>query len=129
MVKEVLVDKQLEAGRVLTERLERAGFPVTASFWLFEPETNDWRLTLALEAVDQPGLGPSKVYRKIQDLLAEDEQLNQAIELQDIHLAGPEDNLIRSIRELRQRKMGLVRLKRAAVGGAYLEDAYVYKAA
>jgi hypothetical protein len=45
------------------------------------------------------------------------------------HLAGPEDNLIRSIRELRQRKMGLVRLKRAAVGGRYLEDAYVYKAA
>ena len=41
MVKEVLVDKQIEAGRELTERLDRVGFPVTASFWWYDSDDND----------------------------------------------------------------------------------------
>ncbi len=129
MVKEILVDKQIEAGRELTERLDKAGFPVTASFWLYDSDENEWRLTLALEAVDQRGVGSRKVYGKIQDILAEDAELRRALDLTDIHLAGPEDSLIRDFRKLRQRKLGLVRLKRTVVGGRYVEDAYVYKAA
>lgn len=129
MVKEVLVDKQIEAGRVLTERLDKGGFPVTASFWLFDSDTNDWRLTIALEAVDRIGVGARKVYGRIQDILSEDADLGRVLDLQDIHLAGPMDNLIRDFRKLRQRKLGVVRLKRTVVGGRYVEDAYVYKAA
>jgi hypothetical protein len=45
MVQEILVDKQIEAGRVLTDRLDKAGFPVTASFWLYDSEENEWRMT------------------------------------------------------------------------------------
>lgn len=129
MVKEVLVDKQIEAGQVLTERLDKSGFPITASFWLFDSDTNDWRLTIALEAVDQVGVGPRKVYARIQDILSEESELSRVLDLQDIHLAGPMDNLIRDFRKLRQRKLGVVRLKRTVVGGRYVEDAYVYKAA
>lgn len=129
MVKEVLVDKQIEAGRVLTERLDKGGFPITASFWLFDSDTNDWRLTIALEAVDQVGVGPRKVYARIQDILSEDPELGRVLDLQDLHLAGPMDNVIRDFRKLRQRKLGVVRLKRTVVGGRYVEDAYVYKAA
>jgi len=129
MAKEVLVDRQIEAGRELTERLDKAGFPVTASFWLYDSDTNDWRLTIALEAVDQLGVGSRKVYAKIQDIMGEDSELGRALDLLDIHLAGPEDNLIRSFRKLRQRKLGGVRLKGTVVGGHYVEDAYVYRAA
>jgi hypothetical protein len=129
MAKEVLVDKQIEAGRQLTERLDKAGFPVTASFWLYDSDDNDWRLTIALEAVDQLGVGSRKVYSKIQDILAEDAELNRALDPLDVHLAGPEDSLIRSFRKLRQRKLGVMHLKGAVVGGRYVEDAYVYKAA
>jgi hypothetical protein len=129
MVKEVLVDKQIEAGRVLTKLLDESEFPVTASFWLFDSDTNDWRLTIALEAVDRIGVGARKVYGRIQDILSEDADLGRVLDLQDIHLAGPMDNLIRDFRKLRQRKLGVVRLKRTVVGGRYVEDAYVYKAA
>ena len=84
---------------------------------------------IALEAVDQLGVGSRKVYAKIQDILDQDAELSRALDALDIHLAGPEDNLIRDFRKLRQRKLGLVRLKRTVVGGRYVEDAYVYKAA
>jgi hypothetical protein len=129
MAKEVLVDRQIEAGRELTERLDKAGFPVTASFWLYDSDNNDWRLTMALNAVDQLGLGSRKVYAKIQDILDEDAELSGALDPLDVHLAGPEDSLIRDFRKLRQRKLAVVRLKRTVVGGRYVEDAYVYKAA
>jgi hypothetical protein len=129
MVKEILVDKQIEAGRVLTERLDKGGFPVTASFWLFNSEENEWRLTMALEAVNQPGVGRRTVYRKIRELLEQDPDLGHALDMQDIYLDGPYDSLIRDFRKLRQRKLEVVRLKRTVVGGRYVEDAYVYKAA
>jgi hypothetical protein len=129
MVKEVLVDKRIEGGLQLTRRLEESGFPVTASFWLYDSDINNWRLTLALEAVDQIGVGARKVYGKIQDILSDDADLGGVLDLEDLHLAGPEDNLIRDLRKLRQRKLGVVHLKGAAVGGRYVEDAYVYKAA
>jgi len=129
MVKEILVEKQIEAGRELTERLEKAGFPVTASFWLYDSDENEWRLTIALEAVDQPGVGSRKVYGKIRELLEQDPNLGQALDTQDIYLDGPYDSLIRDFRKLRQRKVGILRLKRTVVGGRYVEDAYVYKAA
>jgi len=121
-----LSDKQIDAGRELTERLEKAGFPVTASFWLYDSDIADWRLTLALQAVDLEGT--RKVYMKIMDFMAEDENLKNSLDLRDIYLAGPEDSLIRSFRKLRQRKLGGTRLRGTAVGGRYVEDAYVYKA-
>jgi hypothetical protein len=129
MVKEVLVDNKIEAGRRLTEDLTtKAGLEVAASFWLYEGETNDWRLTIASPSVDREDT--REVYRKIQTLLAQDPELSRVLDLRDIYLAGPEDRLVKSLRKgLHQRKLGGVRISGGVVGGHYVEDAYVYRAA
>ncbi len=128
MVKELLVEDRIEAGKLLTESLDKANLQIVASFWIFDSEANEWRLMLATRLVDEEG--PTKTLRKIQTLLHKNQALGRVLDLRDIYLAGPEDQIVKDLRKgLRTgKKFKGLRLTGGVVGGHFVEDAYVYRA-
>src|SRR5207247_1427891 len=44
MVKDLLTDTLIKAGADLTKKLDEVEWPVVASFWLYLPELNTWKL-------------------------------------------------------------------------------------
>jgi len=38
----------IDAGYILTNKLEESGFPVAAAFWLADPQINEWRIVFAI---------------------------------------------------------------------------------
>lgn len=55
LLKEPLSDAMIREGEAITSQLEELGVPLTASFWLYTSERNDWRLTLASPLVNSEG--------------------------------------------------------------------------
>lgn len=129
MVKDVLVKERIEAGRTLTSLLDRAKLRVVASFWLFEPEANEWRLVISSPLVASQG--PMVILRKVQSLLLEDDQLKGQLDLRDVYPEDPRSDLVQSFRSGLRTGKGLkeIRLTGSRVGGRFVEDAYVYRAA
>jgi hypothetical protein len=68
VVKEILTKEIIEAGADLTRRLDEASLKVSASLWLYIPDSNLWRLIIASPTVRKNG--PKKVYQKIQSILS-----------------------------------------------------------
>ena len=128
MVKDTLVESWIQAGLLLTQSLDEAGFPVVASFWFYDTETNEWQLKIASPAVDKEG--PLEAYRRIQIILRQKPQL-KSLSLNDISVLSPKDELVRNLRmALRTgRTLTGIRFTRNRVGDEYIEDAYVYRVA
>jgi hypothetical protein len=55
LLKEPLEDAMIREGEAITSQLEELGVPLTASFWLYTSERNDWRLTIASPLVNSEG--------------------------------------------------------------------------
>src|SRR5437764_933855 len=55
IAKEQLTKEMIDAGERLVAKLDEIGFPVTAAFWLFDREINEWRFTLATPETDTAG--------------------------------------------------------------------------
>jgi len=124
LVKEALTDQMILAGAELTKNLDRAGWPVVASLWLFEPENNQWRLVLASPAVDQEG--PRESYRRVSDALGEGAA---SIPLASVSVVSSDDPLVRVFRSAYRtgREIEGRRVFRSAINGHFVDDAYVYR--
>ena len=96
VVKEVLTQEMVQAGAELTRRLDEAHLEVCASFWLYMPDKNLWRLIVASPAVRQDG--PKKVYQQIQTILSKMSDQTWKIPLHDISVVEDGDPLIVSLR-------------------------------
>ena len=55
MVAPALVDRKIERGRRLLKKLDDSPFPVTAAFWYYFPEAEQWRLVIASPTVESQG--------------------------------------------------------------------------
>ena len=66
MDKRALVESDIEDGRRLIDSLDKTEFPIAAALWLYSPDSDDWRLTIASDLVDR--LGPLKTYGQVQEL-------------------------------------------------------------
>lgn len=55
LLKEPLEDAMIREGEAITSQLEELGVPLTASFWLYTLERNEWSLTLASPMVTSEG--------------------------------------------------------------------------
>ena len=71
------------------------------------------------------------ILRKVQKLLREDERLKGQLDLRDIYLDDPKSDLVQSFRSGLRTGKGIkeIRLTGSRVGGRFVEDAYVYRAA
>src|SRR5437867_3762068 len=67
MAPTILVD-DIERGTKVLKALDDAGFRARAAFWQYAPESSDWRLVIALPAVDLNG--PRSVYETLRRILS-----------------------------------------------------------
>lgn len=121
--------EQIEAGKLLTELMDKAKLRVVASFWLFEPEANEWRLVVSSPFI--ASMGTRAILRDIQKFLRQDERLKKSLDLRDIYVKDPTSELVKSLRsQLRTGKtIRGIRLTGNRIGESFVEDAYVYRAA
>jgi hypothetical protein len=122
----VLVDTDIEAGRRLLDSLDKANFPVDAALWLYSPDSDDWRLTIASNLVDS--LGPLQTYGRIQTVLTTMPP-GFRLALKDIAVVSPKSPLIQALRDsvpvaADGREF---RLRQSAISGVFVDDAYIYR--
>jgi hypothetical protein len=128
MAKASLVESVIEHGRKLLDELKKIDphFLVRSAFWLYRPETFDWRLFIATPLVDQRG--PASAYTDIQGALR---SLAKPfwISMQDISVVSPSDKLVKLMKKAVQvpRDVSGVRFARTRVDDTYIEDAYIYR--
>jgi hypothetical protein len=141
MVKTSLVERDIEDGKRFLEALKEPAvvtigrrrvidlpashFRVRAAFWLYLPESQEWRLVIATPLVDEQG--PQATYRDIRAVLAANLALN--LSLQNISAVSPKDPLAKALSKALSSEPGAVsmRFTRSALNGTYVEDAYVYR--
>ena len=94
VVKEQLTEAMIEAGAQLTSKLDEIGLPVTAAFWLYVTDLNEWRLVFASPEVSSNG--SRAVYEKIRRAVAE--LSGEGIALSNIGVLDPDADLVRLLK-------------------------------
>jgi hypothetical protein len=134
LVKEPLTREMIEVGKDMTLRLLEKGFELVCSLWLYDAESNRWRLVLASPVVDREG--PRKAYEIIEQILQENWEMG--IWLRDISAVSPTEPLVQALRSLG--KIELLRphyapaprvdvgrrYTRSRLGDIFIEDAYIF---
>lgn len=130
MVKTSLVERDLNEGKKLLEALNKAKpggspFRVKAAFWLYSPESMEWRLVVATPLVDEKGrlatyVHLGKVLDSIQPI---------GLSTHNISVMSPRDPLVKALRAALRIAPDSedIRLSGAVVGGTYVDDAYMYR--
>lgn len=125
MYRKILVENEIGSGERLLEQLDLAKVPITAAFWHYSDEANEWRLMIVTPFVETQGR--RQLYTLIDVMLSNPSGAPIPIRLERIYLLGPHD--IR-YQELRSAALG---------GGSGLlptggtirnisaEDAYIYR--
>ncbi len=127
VVKEPLTEAMVRAGAQLTRKLDELRWPVLASLWLYQSESNQWKLIIASPAVTTDG--PKKSYEKIQAALANTPDAAGALTLSDIGVTDPKDPLILLLRAAIKTEPTVsgIRFTRNVINGRFIEDAYIYR--
>ena len=124
MVAQLLVEPMIEDGERLLRDLDETGFPITAAFWLYNPEPELWRLAIATPIVKE--FGPREAYSRIQEVLS---RTTHATKLWDISALSPTNEVLRSIKK--QIKPGPAaegaRAYHLTEGLRYFNEAYIYR--
>jgi hypothetical protein len=126
VVNGILTQEMIEAGAVFTQHSQNI-LAISASFWLFLPEDNIWRLMIASSEVRIKG--PMRVYRQIQNILKNLPNDVPRLGLKDISVI--EDNhflisLLRSAIKVEDGPTG-IRFSGNTIKGHFIQDAYIYR--
>ncbi|WP_077619825.1 hypothetical protein [Bacillus sinesaloumensis] len=127
MVKTFLVEKDFNEGEALIKELDEANFDVHAALWLYESESEYWRLIIASEVVDTHGA--RKAYEQINDIINQSGDL-KSINLMDITAWSPKHPLIKSLRSVIQtspKEITDIRFSRKTIDNTFIDDAYIYR--
>ncbi len=126
MVKEALVEKNIEEGKRLIEELDGKNFKVQAALWFYSADSDEWRLLIASPFVEKNG--PKKSYNFIQAVLS---RLSPSAEisLKDISVLSPSNDLIKLLRSAFRTGSGIsgIRFTRNVINNTMIEDAYIYR--
>lgn len=128
LVKEALTDEMKKAGADLTRKLDEARWPVVASFWLFEPEENEWKLFLASPRIVSDG--PKEAYEAIGRALSTLREHFPTLKF--ISVVAPNHELVKTLRSAIQtdrNSIGGIRFSRNTINGRFIDDAYLYRVA
>ena len=127
VVKEQLTDAMIEEGAQLTSKLDETGLPVTAAFWLYVTDLNEWRLVFASPEVSSNG--PRAVYEKIRRAVAE--LGGEGIALSNIGVLDPDADLVRLLKFAVRTGPGVnrIRFSKNVINGHFIDDALIYRAA
>jgi hypothetical protein len=129
MVKNSLVEADVLAGKRLVTALSvppySSVFKLQAAFWLYDHESQEWRLFLATPLVDE--FGSLAAYTNLQQPLRSIQPTD--LSLENISVSSPRKPLVKAIKRGSRIANGAegIRLTRNTIDGIYIEDAYVYK--
>ncbi len=125
MVGTTLVKEWIEAGKRLTEALDKAKLQVVASLWFYDPDSDGWRLIIASPLVDQEG--PLEAYRAIQKVLGALDQKD--LSLSDISVVSPNHDLVKLLRNAIHtgKDISEIRFARNRINDQFIEDSYIYR--
>jgi hypothetical protein len=126
MVARTLVDRDIQAGRLLLEELKKQKTDIRAALWFYVDEDDQWLLLLASPVVDEQG--PLAAYTLVQNALKNIPE-NMRPEFTDISVVSPSDDRIRAIGATLKTGPGIseIRFRRNVVNNLYIEDALVYR--
>jgi hypothetical protein len=123
MYQKILVKPGIEWGEQLLEALNGMNFPVTAAFWLYSEDVDDWRLVIVSPLVASDG--PREAYTRLSMLaydLLHDPKRPIEIPIDRVFLVSPEDFRYKQVRSAL-----LGHSPGGPVGGSAMADAYVYR--
>jgi len=115
----------IDEGASLLRLLDGSGIPITAAFWLFDPESQTWKYVLASPSVMTEG--PLNVYKTIQTYVAQ-----AGLTLQDIAVVSPHDPLVDVLRAAvptSPTSISRIRFTANTINNVYIDDAYIYRVA
>lgn len=123
MVKAPLVTPDAAFGETIIDTLDAAHYPLRVAFWA--KEGDEW--TLVLGTPDYDDLGPKDAYLKLIAALSQDGRI--ALNRLPLRLEGLKDPLVKELRRLFRKTASVegMRLGGHAIGGKWIEDAYVYR--
>jgi hypothetical protein len=126
MDKTVLVDKEIEDGKLLIQALDKTSLPVEGAIWYYYVDSDEWRLLIVSTFVDKEG--PEKAYTLIQSTLKQFES-SFSLSLSKISILSPTNRLIKLIRMAIRTGHGIsgIRFSRNTINNIYIEDAYIYR--
>jgi hypothetical protein len=124
MVKAPLVIPDVAFGEAFLNGLDAAGFPVTVAAWVRGDEDR-WELVLGSPLYDE--IGAIDAYRRLRSALSEDGSV--ALIDYPIRLEGHQNPFIKDLRRKFRKTTSVegMRLGGHAIGGKWIEDAYVYR--
>jgi hypothetical protein len=128
VVKENITNKMIEAGKRLIEVLDEEGqITVKAAFWIYFLENQLWQFVIASPQVAI--LGPHKTYIAILNALASLPPETGSLTLSDVRAVPGDDPLVRRLGSALGKidEAYPVHFPKNAVGGHYIEDAYIYR--
>ncbi len=124
-VGKTLTNDMIIAGKQLSQQIEET-IPITASFWLYTSESENWHLYITSPLVSKEG--SRKLYDKVINIVKNDKEHEYTLPADSIVAIDDNDEYISSLRMIRlSQTLCDQRLTSAGVpGGRYIEDAYIY---
>ncbi|MBI1986922.1 MAG: hypothetical protein HYS70_01065 [Nitrospinae bacterium] len=128
VVREILSEQMIDAGKKLIERLDESQVNVQAAFWLYLPDDKTWEMMLISPLVGTDG--PRSFYKRILDANKKAEESEPIISLDDIRVADTSNRLANLLSIAIPTGSGIsgIRLWKNAINGTFIEDSYIYRA-
>jgi hypothetical protein len=125
LVKEMLTDEMKKAGAELTRKLDEAKWPVTASFWYFVSDDNQWKLIVASPKLESEG--PRQSYEAISNAGSTLREYFGGLEF--ISVVTPKNDVVRTLALALNTGPTItgIRFSKNMIDGHYIDDAYVYR--
>jgi hypothetical protein len=125
MVKRALVSPDVDLGSQVVRTLDAAGFPLTVALWSFNDEGGEYELVMGTPLYDKEG--QKQAYLKLLSALSPLDQ--RVVHNLRMRLLGHKDPLIRALRRTFAKTASVegMRLGGHAIGGVWIDDAYVYR--
>ncbi len=114
----------LDVGRELIQALDNpGGLPVTAAFWMLDPELREWRLLVASPTVEIDG--PRAAYRAL--VAALNSLPHSGLSIDEISLVGPSDPTVSAVHESITTTSELLPVVAVHLPGDQPAPVYVYR--
>lgn len=126
MVARTLDDNRISDGKSLVQALEVAGLRVPAALWFLFPESEKWKLVIALP--DLEAEGPRRAYEEIQKVMERSDR-RFSFPISDVTVAPQKWTILGLLRSAIQTGPDLseIRFTGNAVNGQYIADALIYR--
>ena len=127
VVRELISDQMIEAGKTLIERLDKSNSDVQAVFWMFFPDEKCWKLIIASQLVKYDG--PRRFYKRVAEANKKADELESVISLNDISATDTSDTLVSLLSRVIStgNEISGIRFSRNAINGTFIEDSYIYR--